>query len=235
LNHTKKAAYAAAISTLILLVMLSSTPIHAQTGTQIHFTVADKFAIPTQNSTITFALNGTYTSATLEDDTWAFKELRFDDPRIPYFDLSGVQNVGDLRVSAQNCNLTVWIYLNVNFSLPISMLNYYVEGNGIQTVNLGLNTTLPTHASEWGVIAGDDVFLSQGQGWTLQPDNTVTVYPPAPGNVTVMHYDFNNPEFQESLPFWLQHYVALLTVIVVAAVIAAAVVIRVRKRKASSK
>ncbi len=235
MNPTEKVASATAIVALILVLMLSNSSVYATAEEPTQFTSATKFAIPLQNSTITFALNGTYTSATLDKDTWVFKGLRFDDPQIPYFDLSGVQSVGDLHISAQNCNLTVWIYLNLNFSLPISMLNYYVEGDGVQTVNLGLNTTSPTHPSEWGVIAGDDLFLSQGQSWALQPDNTITVHPPNPGNVTVMHYDFNNSEFQESLPFWLQHYVALLTVAVVAAVVAVTVVIRLRKRKAGSK
>jgi uncharacterized integral membrane protein len=224
---TNKAIITASVIALILAIILSSFGYRAQAQATKTFTPADRFTIPTQTGAISFALNGSYTAATLEDGTWVFRDLTFDEPKIPYFDLSGIRSIGDLNISARDCNVTVWIYLNANYTYPITMISYYADG-GSQTINLGLDNVRSTDSSEWSVIVGDNVFLAEGSGWTLLPDDSVVINPSSAGNVTVMHFDFNDPSVQQSLPFYMQHSILLLAGLVLAVTVAAAVLIRVR-------
>ena len=113
--------------------------------------------------------------------------LTFDSPKFPYFDLSGIQSIGNLNISANNCNLAVWIYLNINYSLPVVLVSYFVDGNGTQKVNLGLNTTYPTSSNEWNVVNANNEFLAEGENWTLLPDNSIIVPSHTTDNVTIMH------------------------------------------------
>jgi hypothetical protein len=233
INNTKPLA-ALAITFLIGSLMLSSTAYVTQAETPTRFTSDDKFANPAQNSTIGFALNGSYASATLQGGTWVFRNLTFDDPKLPYFDLTGLRSIGNFNISARNCNVTVWVYLNVDFTYPVALVSYYSDGAGSQTVNLGLNNTQSTHSSEWSVVTDNNVFLAEGDVWKLLTDNTIVISPQHPGNVTVMHFDFNDPGFQQTLPWWMQHSILLFAGVVLAVTIAAAVLIRVRKNKSSS-
>jgi hypothetical protein len=43
-----------------------------------------------------------------------------------------------------------------------------------------------------------------------------------------MHFDFNDPEVQKNLPFWMQHFVLLLIGVVLAVTAGVAVLIRIR-------
>jgi hypothetical protein len=221
-----------ATMTLLIAVLIFSNIFHtAQAQTATVFTSTDMFSIPTQNSTIAFALNGSYSSATLENGTWTFRDLTFDDPKLPYFDLTGIKSVGDLKISASDCNITVWIYLNVYYSYPIVLVSYFSQGTGTQTVNLGLNNTRPTSSSEWSVVVADNVFLAEGDGWRLLPDDSLVITPSAARNITVMHFDFNDPEVQKYLPFWMKHIILLLTGVVLSVTVAAAVLIKVRMNR----
>lgn len=85
------------------------------------------------------------------------------------------------------------------------MLRYTVEGQGKQTVNLGINSG-QTDVSEWSIIVDGNVFLAQGERWNLLPDNTVVITG-ATGNVTVVQYSFNVPT-NSNLPFYQQHSIA---------------------------
>ena len=212
-------------------MMLTINPSYTEAQTTTHFTTTDKFAIPTQNSTLTFALNGTYISAALENGTWTFRNLRFEDPKLPYFDLSGINSVGNLSFSARDCNVTIWIYLNAFYSYPVAIVSYLVEGSGIQTVNLGLETS--TDKSEWSVVDGNNVFIAEGQGWRLLPDDSLLVTPSFAGNITVMHFNFNDPDAQKFLPFWMQHSIVLLTGVILAVTVLAGFLLKVKKRKSA--
>ena len=115
-----------------------------------------------------------------------------------------------------------------------STLRYWVEGQGKQTVNLGLNTSRHTDASEWTVtIPGPDgktVFLAEGEGWTLLPDNSVVVTG-ITGNLSVTHYSGIGFPNDSNLPFYSQHSVILITVVSVAVAVAIAVAIKVKVRR----
>jgi hypothetical protein len=183
------------------------------------FTPTDKFSIPELNGSISFALNGSYSTATLENQTWIFNDLV----------LNGSQNMGTLKISAQNSNITVWDYRPSTILGRSQVIRYTAQGQGVQTVNLNVNITQPTEATEWMVIVEPAVFLSEGKGWTLQSDNTVTVSGQT-GNVTVFHYKLNVPD-DSNLPFYQRHSVALMTITVVAVVVVAAVLITAKARR----
>ena len=214
---------------LVLILLLANPQVCANTQaqTQTIFTTADTFSIPQYNSTISFAQNGSYSSATLENGSWAFKNLKLDSQNLSFLGLNATQGLGELRLSAQNSNVTIWTYISVNYSFPVDLLSYYVEGTGNQTVNLGLNTSRSS-SDEWSVIVSDSVFLPLGQSWRLLPDDSVLVWGET-GNVTVVHFSFNT-EYR-NLSFFLQHYVGLFVVLLLVATIIIALVIRVRARK----
>ena len=212
-----------------MLIWLFANPqlyVTTQGQTQTDFTTSDKFSIPQYNSTISFALKGSYSAATLENGFWTFKNLKLDFQDLSFLGLNATQGLSELRISAQNSNLTVWTRISVNYSFPVDLLSYYAEGAGNQTINLGLNTSRSS-SDEWSVIVSDSVFLPIGEDWRLLPDNSVLVWGRT-GNVTVAHFGFN-AEYR-SLSFFLQHYVAIFTALLLAVVIFVVIVIRIRKK-----
>jgi len=214
---------------LVLIWLLANPQLCATTQgqNQTDFTTADKFSIPQYNTTISFALNGSYSKATLENGFWTFKNLKLDSQDLSFLGLNATQSLGELRISAQNSNVTIWARISVNYSFPVDLLTYYAEGAGNQTVNLGLNTSRSS-SDEWSVIVMDSVFLPLGENWSLLPDNSVLLWGRT-GNVTVAHFGFN-AEYK-SLSFFLQHYVSIFTALLLAAVIFVAIVIRIKTRK----
>ena len=214
---------------LVLIWLLANPPVCVitQAQPQTAFTTADKFSIPQYNSSISFALNGSYSAATLENGFWTFKNLKLDSQNTTFLGLNASQGVGALKVSAHNSNVIIWNYISINYTLPVDLLSYYAEGEGNQTINLGLNSSRST-AEEWSVIVSDSVFLALGQGWNLLPDDSVFVWGKT-GNVTVAHFGFND-EYR-NLSFFLQHYVGIFIALLLVAVIIVAAVIRVRARK----
>jgi hypothetical protein len=193
------------------------------------FTPADKFVVPELNGTISFASNGSYSEATLENNTWVFKDLRLNIPNIPYFDLNSSQSFGNLKFSAQNSNVTIWGYFSLNnTSFPITMLGYSSEGIGRQKVNLGLNLSRNSDVNEWSVLIPKEVFVSAGKGWALLPDDTLLITLPA-NNVTIIYFSFIDSIDSTSV-FYLQHSVAILVAVVSIVAITVGVLIRVRRR-----
>jgi hypothetical protein len=217
----------------LILIWLLANPqlcVTTQGQTQTDFTTADKFSIPQYNTTISFALNGSYSAATLENGFWTFKNLKLDFQDLSFLGLNATQSLGELRISAHNSNVTVWARISVNYSFPIDLLSYYAEGAGNQTVNLGLNTSRSS-SDEWSVIVSDSVFLPLGDDWSLLPDNSVLVWDRT-GNVTIAHFGFN-AEYR-SLSFIFQHYVGIFTALLLAAVIFVAIVIKIKTRKSKT-
>ena len=210
---------------MILFNILPNT--QAQTVT--NFTPTDKFNIPELNGSISFAVNGSYSEATLTNGTWIFKDLTLNNQSIVEFGLTDLHSVGDLKISTQNSNVTILAYLDFNYSFSVSLLSYAVEGEGKQTANLGLNSSSASDASEWSVIVPSNIFLAYGQGWILLPDGTLVVTYPA-SNVTIAHFDFLN-SFDSNLFFYIQHSVTLITATVLAIVVTAAIIIKVKSRK----
>jgi len=87
---------------------------------------------------------------------------------------------------------------------------------------------IKTRPDEWSVVIPDSIFLAEGDGWNLLPDNTVVIHC-VESRVSIVHYVFDYPS-DEHLPFYQRHSIAIVTALVVAATIALAVLIKVKGR-----
>jgi hypothetical protein len=187
------------------------------------FTSHDRFNIPELRGSISFALNGSYSSATLENGTWTFNDLS----------LNNSQPLGNLKISVEDSNMTVWTFRSQPIFGRSTQLRFNIEGIGNQTVNLGLNSTKPTNLIEWivtvpSVTVPNTVFLAEGDHWNLLPDDSVVVYG-LTGNVSVSHFGFNIPN-TSNLPFYEQHSIIIATISLLAVMVAVALVIRFKVR-----
>ncbi len=213
------------IATLLFVLFVYACPqIQAQDATV--FSAGDKFTVPEQNGSISFATNGSCSSATLKNGIWTFNELT----------LNNTGPLGNLKASATNSNVTIYLYFSSTSNLfgRGAFLMYNAQGVGQQVFNLGLNRS--TSSVAWSVIVpfpdgtGSD-FLAEGKNWEFAPDNTLTINGVV-GNVTLVYFNIETPD-NSHLPFYLQHSVAIATAVIVAATVAVAAVIsfRVRRRK----
>jgi hypothetical protein len=147
----------------------------------------------------------------------------------PDLGLNNSQTGGNLKFSAENSNITILSYVSVNFSFPLTLLSYLIDGAGRQTVNLGLNSSSTPDPNQWSVIVPRNVFVSEGEGWTLLPDNTLVITRIAQ-NITVIHYDYTG-YLNKNLVFYLQHSVGISVAAVLLTVITIATVIGVRANR----
>jgi hypothetical protein len=214
----------AGIAIIVIVLIFPWTCLNTQAQTDITFNPADKFSIPSYNGTISFAVNGTYSKATLENDTWTFTNLR----------LNRSQPLENFKISTQNSNVTIFSYLAFNTTLQSARLRYAVEGKGKQIFNLGLGSQEGEWSgTDWSVITGNNVFIAEGEGWTISNDGTLIVTG-ATGNVSIVHWGFfGNSLPSSNLPFYLQHSVAIVIVMVVAVTIIVAIVIKVKSKRHS--
>src|SRR4030066_974417 len=81
---------------IVLSLSLFGFLAHGQSETA--FTPTDKFDIPVNNSSISFAVNGTYEQASLENGSWSFLNLRLNNSQTP-------EKLG-LNVSAKDTKAT---------------------------------------------------------------------------------------------------------------------------------
>jgi hypothetical protein len=204
------------VSVLLSLVILPAIPsIQAQNTTS--FLPTDNFSIPQLGGSINFAVNGSYRSAVLENNTWVFRGLA----------LNSSQTRGTLYISVENSNVTITDF-RTNFGLGRSQyIRYTVEGQGVQRINLGINQT--TNVADWMVTLNRQ-FLNEGEGWQLRRGTTIVVSGQI-GNVTVVHYNWDIVN-DSNLPFHEQHSVALTVVAVLIGTVLAATIssIKVRRR-----
>ena len=212
------------IAMIVIIFIFSSSCPDTKAQTNTAFNPSSKFSIPEYNGSLSFAVNGTYSAATFENNTWTFTNLH----------LNGSQPLKNLEFSAQNSNVTIFSYVTSNNTgLQTIRLRYAVEGTGKQILNLGLS---PQEAgldssAEWTVTVNNNVFLGEGEGWSISHDGTITVSGPS-GNVSVVHTDyFGN---SSNLPFYQQHSVAIAIVAALAIVVVIAVGVKVINRKQSS-
>jgi hypothetical protein len=214
LTATNQIALSSGATSILLFILLSSLACgFTQAQTLNSFTPADNFSIPQQSGNICFATNGTCTQAKFENDAWSFTNLR----------LNSSQQVEKFRVSAKDSNLTIMTCQTFNLApsettVRGASLTYMVTGRGTQTFNFGLNLT----GGEWSVTFNGD-FFGENEGWTLSPDQTVTVTgAPSNSNVSIVCFrlpsSFGNADSSDQ-PFYQQHSVAIATAVLVAAVV----------------
>ena len=221
-------AQSTAATVTVASATVTPTPTSTSTPTPATLTTADQFLIPTYNGSISFAVNGTYSNATFENNTWTFTNLY----------LTGSQPLKNFQISTQNSNVTIFSYvISNNTTFQSARLRYAVEGQGKQILNLGLGPEEGglNPSVEWSVI-NNNVSLVEGEGWSISHDGTMTVNG-ASGNVSIVHYNFSdffgNSEPNSNLPFYQQHSVAIAIVSVLAIVVVIAVVIKVKNREQS--
>jgi hypothetical protein len=218
---------------LIALVVLPAQALEPNKEKAITFTSKDVFAIPALNGNVKFGFNGSYQEAKLVNGTWIFRGLELNNTQATAaYGFPDLESIKDLQISATDSNVTVLGCVSFNYSWTAQVIMYYVEGYGVQRINLGINATEPTSVDEWSVLVDNGAtFLAEGSGWNLLHDNSVQVNVGG-GNVTVMHFDFNDPSMA-NLSFIMQHYVAVVTVVVLAVVmvLAAVIALRTRRRK----
>jgi hypothetical protein len=231
LQATHRIVLGSGLCTVFLLtIFFYAVPFSVAAETSVVFSSADTFDIPELNGSIRFVTNGSYTSATLQNNKWVFTNLA----------LGRSISLGTLEVSAENSQVTIYQFFsfqNTSQYGRLGMITFHVDGEGKQSFNLGLNLNRTTHQSEWSIIvpknpdgSGSD-FLPEGKLWHLLSDNTVVV-DGVIGNVTVAYFGFGlNLQDNRNLSFLEQHSVAFATIIIVAATIAVAAVIRYRTRR----
>jgi hypothetical protein len=216
------------IIVLLFLIIFYFLPnSHAQTV--VTFDPHAQFNIPTLNGTITFAFNGTYAKATLENDTWVFENLH----------IFRSSNLTRFQISAQNSNITIFSYTRGNFSNFGSIrLSYSVKGYGKQTINLGLNQSdyVENVNRQWAVVVSNFAseknvqnynYLIEGKDWKLMNDGTFGING-MPGNTTLVRYSYSSGNL--NLPFYLQHSVVITATVTFALVIVAIVLIKLKTR-----
>jgi hypothetical protein len=184
------------------------------------FSPSDKFNIPELHGSVSFAQNGSYLEAKLENNIWVFTDLRFN-ISIP---------LGNLKISSENSNVIVQSYRAFNFSFRSARLYYTVEGAGEQTVNFDFNSSKPSSVSEWSVNLDGRSYVGEGKGWNLLRDNTVVVAG-ATKNATVVRYTFVDSFNDSNLPLYQRHSIAIITGAVAALTVAIAIIIKVKVRK----
>jgi hypothetical protein len=206
-----------------LLLLVCVFPV-MQAQTIVTFSSADKFGIPVLDGAVSFAVNGSYSHATLENNTWIFTDLQ----------LNGSQALGDFRISTQNSNVTIFSFIiNNGTTFQSERLRFKVEGRGEQILNFGLfpGEGRSVSSAEWTIVFGNHTVVSEGDGWNLLHDGTVVVTG-ASENVSVIHYNFSNSFANNSnLSFYQQHSVAIIIAILVSVIIIIAFVTKVKNKE----
>ena len=212
------------IGIIVVILILPWTCANTQAQTSKAFEPTTKFSVPNYNGTINFAVNGTYYNATFQNNIWTFTDLQ----------LEGSQLFKNFSVSAQDCNITIFIFQRLNpvFSSG-AILVYGVEGKGNQVLNLGFGPERSGFSSsvDWSVILKDNTFAAPGEGWSISHDGTMNISG-ANGNVTVLYWGFlANAGQSSNLPFYEQHSVAIFAAVAVAATVMVTVAIKVNIRR----
>ncbi len=175
----------AIICTVVMLSPWTYLPVRAASTT--NFLPTDTFAIPENNSTIAFAYNGSYETATLLNSTWVFTNLQLTASNLTSNDdpLSDSPNNGNLSITTQDCNITISSFDRLLIQDPSDInntgkwltpgwLNYTVTGVGNQTIEIQFGTfnetSIGVGTQNWpvGVYA---VFIDgrnakYNEGWT---------------------------------------------------------------------
>jgi hypothetical protein len=199
---------------VILMLSWACPSISAQTSTV--FGPATKFSVPAYNSVISFAVNGNYSTATFDDDTWIFTNLL----------LNGSQPLENLEISPKDSNVTINSYQTETFGFPSDRLSISVQGKGQQVINMGIGAYSGIDV-DW-VVASNVTFLNNG--WNVSHNGTVTLTG-LTGNLNIIYFNFTSQLGATKLPFYEAHSVAIAVTVAVAATIGAAVVVKVAVRR----
>jgi len=223
-NDLQKRTFSALTGISAFVIIIQLVPcftILADAQPEIAFTTINKFEIPSNNSSIRFATNGTYKTASLENSVWTFEEL--------YFSYLLAPKKLTIKVSATDCDLTINPYRIFNYSsrgenVKWVIFTYTVLGHGTQKFNLGLD---PKRGQLDVILNGE--FIGRNHGWTRAPDGTVTITQ-ATANVTLWYNGYPD-SYKDNVNFFDGHYVVIgSTCSVAIIVVLAAFITQKRKR-----
>jgi hypothetical protein len=211
------------IALIAAVFLISLVCPSAQAQQHENFFRSDKFAIPANNGTISFAQNGSYATANLQNNFWVFTDLR----------LNGSMPLANLKISTENSEVIVTSYRTRNGTVQSESLSYRISGEGRLMVNLGLSDKGIWNGGDWSVTkrqTNSTLFPAPGHDWNIGNDGTITVNE-LTGNMTITHYFFDRALGNvSSLPFYQQHSVAIEVAIAVAIVVMVAFVIKLKSR-----
>jgi hypothetical protein len=195
--------------------------VFAEPQTETILSSGDLFEIPSNNSSVIFAANGSYSSAVLENKIWKFQNLKLNT------DL-GLQQL-NLTVSATDCDVIIDAFIIYNRTFggdytTLARLGYSIQGTGTQKFNIGLD---PNMGRFDAVIDGE--FVGRNHGWTISSDGTFYITKPAK-SISLLFYGY--PEsYIDNSNFLEEHYVVIITTTLMLFPIFFGTVIALRKRR----
>ncbi len=212
-------AFTSAIFLLTQLLFCSFVSVSTQS--EVGFTSEDIFEMPSKNSSIRFASNGTYEVATLEDGVWSFQNLYIFDSR--------TTEKLNLTISATDCDLTVYPYVSAPYKYGVALLKwiilrYTISGQGTQVINLGFDP----NNGQLDVIL-DNEFAARNQGWTKTDDGTITITG-SYSNITLWYIE--HPEQPEDVSVLDEHYLLIGSTGFLAVIVLLIVAVKHRKKAA---
>jgi hypothetical protein len=227
-NTLYRPVFAVILSFFIFQIMSFLNPVcfypSAQAQSTTTFRSQDEFHISACNGTVGFAVNGTYSTAMLQNDFWIFTNLH----------VNGDAFIKNFSVSVQNCNITIDSFHLSNATRQTLRFNYHLEGVGKQVFNFGLGPINKRFAStDWSVITrnnGHNVFLAEGRDFTISQDGTLTIAG-LTGNVSIIRWGFSDVLQDSNLSFVEQNSVAITVAALLAIIVAMAVIIKVKSRR----
>ena len=221
-QQQRRKSIVAVTGTIFLVTQLlfySFVSVSAQS--EVVFTSEDIFEMPSKNSSIRFASNGTYEVARLEDGVWSFQNLYMSDSR--------ATEKLNLTISATNCDLTVYPYVSVPYTYGVALLKWIIlrftiSGQGTQVINLGFD---PNNGQLDVILDGE--FAARNQGWTKTDDGTITITG-SYSNVTLWYIE--HPKQPEDVSFLDEHYLVIGSTGFLAVIVLLTVAVKHRKKAA---
>jgi hypothetical protein len=215
MSISRKTAFTCAAIAIMATFVSLWTCLPSQAQTVVEFTSADTFEIAATNGVIRFAQNGTYESASLENDAWTFVNLRLN------YTGGGV----NVTISVKNCMINITFCRTTNTT---ATLRYFVTGQGTQIVKFNHDLK----GAEWMPTYNGSNYLVRTRDWKTMPDGAITVTgAPANSNVNLPYRLFaaylgGNADVSGQ-SFLQQHSVVIATAIAAAAAVAFALIVRV--------
>ncbi len=216
LSGINRKGYASAVAIIVIILTTTLTCPNTLAQTRTAFGHTTKFRVPAYNGVISFASNGTYTSAVFEDNKWVFANLL----------LNRSQPLGSLVISAEDSNVTVYSHYVTTVYFPNERLTYLAQGKGEQVINMGVGLHGGSNV-DW-IVSTNGTFVSNG--WSVSHNGTVTVTG-LTGNISIVYFGFTNQLAKSNQPFYEQHSVAIAVTIAVAVTVGVAVVVKVEVRR----
>ena len=217
---------AVAVVVLVGFVLVS---FGAQAQNTTAFAPDTPFVIPERNGTIYFAANGTFSEAQMGNNSWVFRNLQLtNSPLVPF-----------LRVSTENCNITLSSFSGIITTQNSGAVHYNVTGAGNQTFNFGLNPAFAENLKSHLITVRFNQsqypdYHPEGDGWTLSADGTITVSH-AVNDTYIFYRDFSGQLPDEELPFYQNHAMLVLALVSVGAIVLVGAVVKLKTSRFGGK